>query len=225
MVAVLPQATAEFVRPTRERRRPATKREQRQASLARLSESALELFVAQGYRQTPVEQIAHAVGLTKGAVFFYFGSKAGLLGHLLDGVEAAVVDGLEENLAAAGTDARDQLVAFIHSQARLGVEHWREVLLLILMSLEFAGRGELGDRIGAIYRRLYDHVEAIIARGRAQGTFRDDCGGREQAAVVMAGHDGIFLEWHRRKQELQGRELVRALRRTMQAGLLKEEAR
>ncbi|HJP20058.1 MAG: TetR/AcrR family transcriptional regulator [Alphaproteobacteria bacterium] len=224
MASAMLETVAEPARPPRPPR-PATKREQRQASLARLGEAALELFVAQGYRQTPVEQIGRAAGLTKGAVFFYFGSKSGLLSHLLDGVEAAVVDGLEENLAAAGGDARDQLVAFIHSQARLGVEHWREVLLLILMSLEFADRGELGDRIAAIYRRLYDNVEAIIARGRAQGTFRDDCGAREQAAVVMAGHDGIFLEWHRRKQELQGRELVRALRRTMQEGLLKEEAR
>ncbi len=223
MAVGLPQTAAKeappFLRP-----RPATKREQRQASVASLGAATLELFVAQGYRQTPVEQIGRAVGLTKGAVFFYFGSKAGLLRHLLDGVEVAVVDGLEQNLAAAGDDARDQLVAFIHSQARLGVEHWREVLLLILMSLEFAGQGELGERIATIYRRLYDQVEAIIARGRAQGTFRDDCGAREQAAVVMAGHDGIFLEWHRRQDELQGRELVRALRRTMQAGLLKEGA-
>ena len=210
--------------PPQRQPRPATKRQQREASLASLGAAALELFVAQGYRQTPLDQVARAAGLTKGAVFFYFGSKAGLLGYLLDRVEAAVVDGLEQNLAAAGDDARDQLVAFIHSQARLGVEHWREVLLLILMSLEFAGRDDLGQRISAIYRRLYDQVEAIIALGRAQGSFRDDCGAREQAAVVMAGHDGIFLEWHRRRQELQGRELVRALRRTMQAGLLKEQA-
>jgi AcrR family transcriptional regulator len=56
MASAMLETVAEPARPPRPPR-PATKREQRQASLARLGEAALELFVAQGYRQTPVEQM------------------------------------------------------------------------------------------------------------------------------------------------------------------------
>ena len=51
---------------------PLTKKEQRRASVENLLSAALKLFITQGYHATSVEQIAHAAGLTKGAVYFYF---------------------------------------------------------------------------------------------------------------------------------------------------------
>jgi AcrR family transcriptional regulator len=200
---------------------PLTKREQREASVENLLGAALSLFVRQGYKHTSVEAIADAVGLTKGSVFFYFGAKAKLLDHLLDRVEEIVVDAMEARVAAAGADPRAQIVAFIHGQSMLGVEGWEYVLLLILMSLEFRDAGDaIETRIAGIYDRLYAAIEAIIEDGKAAGVFRADINSREQAAIVMAGHDGTFLQWHRRGRALDGEELVRALRTFTLAGLL-----
>ena len=67
-----------------DRERPATKREQRAASIEALLGEALTLFITQGYHATTVEEIAQAAGLTKGAVYFYFKSKANVLKALLD---------------------------------------------------------------------------------------------------------------------------------------------
>jgi AcrR family transcriptional regulator len=202
---------------------PLTKREQREASVENLLGAALSLFVRQGYRHTSVEAIADAVGLTKGSVFFYFGAKAKLLDRLLDRVEEVVVDAMEARVAAAGEDPRAQIVAFIHGQSMLGVEGWEYVLLLILMSLEFRDSGDaIETRIAKIYDRLYAAIEAIIEDGKEAGVFRADINSREQAAIVMAGHDGTFLQWHRRGRALDGEELVRALRTFTLAGLLPE---
>lgn len=202
---------------------PLTKRAQREASVENLLGAALSLFVRQGYKHTSVEAIADAVGLTKGSVFFYFGAKAKLLDRLLDRVEEIVVDAMEARVAAAGTDPRAQIVAFIHGQSMLGVEGWEYVLLLILMSLEFRDAGDaIETRIATIYDRLYAAIEAIIEDGKAAGVFRTDINSREQAAIVMAGHDGTFLQWHRRGRALYGEELVRALRTFTLAGLLPE---
>jgi AcrR family transcriptional regulator len=200
---------------------PITKRAQREASVEALLGAALSLFVRQGYRHTSVEAIGDAVGLTKGSVFFYFGAKAKLLDRLLDRVEEIVVDAMEARVAAAGEDPRAQIVAFIHGQSLLGVEGWEYVLLLILMSLEFRDAGDATEkRIARIYGRLYAAIEAIIEDGKAAGVFRADIASREQAAIVMAGHDGTFLQWHRRGRALDGEELVRALRTFTLAGLL-----
>ncbi|MGH7006489.1 MAG: hypothetical protein ACREIP_21290, partial [Alphaproteobacteria bacterium] len=116
--------------------------------------------------------------------------------------------------------ASDRLVAFMHGQAQLGVESAEDVLLLILMSLEFAGKGGLEARIRGIYERLYKAIEAMITLGKRQGEIRADIRSREQAAIVMALHDGTFLEWYRRREALGGTELVRALRTSMLAGLI-----
>ena len=115
-------------------------------------------------------------------------------------------------------------MAFLHGQAVLGVEKWEYVLLLILMSLEFHGRGgDIESRITAIYGRLYRAVEGIIERGKATGEFRADVATGEQAAIVIAAHDGTFLEWYRRRAELDGKELVRALRVAMIGALANVE--
>lgn len=201
--------------------RPSTKREQREASIERLLGTALSRFVSQGFSHTTVEQIADDAGLTKGSVYFYFKGKDALLMAVLDRVEQVVVDEMVARVSAAGPGATDKLVSFVHGQARLGVDRWEHVLLLILMSLEFAGRGgAVEHRTKAIYARMYRTIEDVIALGKRQGVFRDDLRTREQAAIVMAGHDGTFLEWYRRGADFDGEELVRALRTATLGGLV-----
>lgn len=196
------------------------KSEQRLASTRRLLDSALHLFVSQGYRSTNLEQIAGDARLSKGAVFFYFGSKEAVLLELLRRVQAVVVDEALKAGAAGGPGAADKLVAFLHHQARLGVTHRDEVLLLILMSLEFGGRdGAVSRLIAGIYRRLYRFVEKVIAEGRASGELRTDLEARELASIIMANHDGTFLEWYRRSGSLKGAALVRALREVVLSGV------
>ncbi len=205
---------------------PQSKREQREASVERLLMEAQRLFVSQGFRHTTAEQIAEAAGLTKGSLYFYFGSKANVLLRLLDRAEAVVVDAMEARVARAGPSARDRLVAFIHGQAQLGVELAETVMLLILMSLEFRGSGGVTEtRLRAIYGRLYGAVERIIEEGKVAGEFRADVATREQASIVLAGHDGTLMEWYRRRDDLDGRELVRALRGTMLDGMSRIESR
>lgn len=192
----------------------------RQTSTQRLLDSALHLFVSKGYRYTNLEQIAGAAKLSKGTVLFYFGSKEAVLLELLKRVQAVVVDEALQTAARAGPGAADQIVAFLHHQAKLGVTHRDEVLLLILMSLEFGGHaGPVSREIAKIYRRLYAFVEKIIRKGRAAGEMRSDLSTRELASIIMANHDGTFLEWYRRPGSLKGSALVRALREVVLSGV------
>src|SRR4051812_34259993 len=97
--------------------RPSTKREQREFSLERIQRSALKLFVSKGYRATTVDDIAAASGLTKGAIYFYYPSKAAILFPLLDEVERLLVDQMVERVAKAGAGAQEKLVALMHGQS------------------------------------------------------------------------------------------------------------
>lgn len=197
-----------------------TKRAQRAASIERLLDAAQRLFVSQGYRQTNLDQIASAADLTKGAVYFYFRSKETVLLELLKRVQTIVVDEALKFAASASPRAADQLVAFLHHQSKLGVTHRDAVLLLILMSLEFSERkGAARNLLRRIYRRLYGFVESVIQVGQRSGEIRADVRGRELSAIVMAIHDGTFLEWYRRSPALGGPELVRALRGVLLTGI------
>ena len=198
-----------------------TRSERRAASIERIVDAALNLFVSRGYKSTTVEQIANETGLTKGAVYFYFKTKEAVMLQLLDEAEAIVVDRMVRDNAEAGDTARDKLVAFVHGQARLAIEYPLHILLLILMSAEFVGLGgAIDERLRAIYRRMYDEIEAMIRLGQSTGEIRSDVSTRELAATLMASHDGVFLEWYRRRDELDGREFTRAFRHLLTDGLL-----
>ena len=201
-----------------------TKLEQRQTSIKGLLDAALHQFVSRGYRSTNLEQIAGAADLTKGAVYFYFGSKEAVLIALLKRVQTAVFDEAIKAVERAGPTLTDKLVAFLHNAAKLGITHRDEVLLLILMSLEFKDRkGKVRNCIGDIYQRTHALIQRLIRAGQKSGEFRIDVPTRELAAIVMANHDGTFLEWYRRSDTLNGRDLVRALRSVVVSGLGRPE--
>lgn len=196
------------------------KQQQRQASVQRLLDAALHRFVSQGYRSTNLEQIAGDARLSKGAVYFYFGSKQAVLLELLKRVQAIVVDEALETAKKAGPKSSDRIVAFLHHQANLGLTHRDEVLLLILMSLEFGDRrGPVRRLTAGIYRRLYAFIEKLVRAGAAAGELRTDLSPRELASIIMANHDGTFLEWYRRSGSLRGPALVRALREVVLSGV------
>ena len=201
------------------------KAEQRRLSVAKLLAVALRRFVSQGYRSTTLDQIATAARLSKGALYFYFGSKEAVLMELLKCVRTVVVDDAIRAAGQAGPSAIDRIVAFLHNQAKLGVSRRDDVFLLILMSLEFSHRrGRISRCIAAIYRRLHQYVEVLIRSGQKSGELRTDVPVRELAAIVMANHDGAFLEWYRRAPSLNGPSLVRALRSVVLHGVARAHA-
>src|SRR5436305_5118889 len=60
---------------------PATsrKRDQSEQSRDRLIDAATRLFAERGYRDASVQAIGEAAGISRGSIFWHFGSKEGLL--------------------------------------------------------------------------------------------------------------------------------------------------
>jgi AcrR family transcriptional regulator len=202
--------------------RPSTKREQREFSLERIQRSALKLFVSKGYRATTVDDIAAASGLTKGAIYFYYPSKAAILFPLLDEVERLLVDQMVERVAKAGARAQEKLVALMHGQSVVAADKAEYYLLFLLMLLEFKGADdEIEARTMKIYRRIYQAIEEVVQRGKIAGEFRTDLTTREVASIILATHNGTFIEWYCRSTSLSGRDLVRTAREVVLNGLLK----
>ncbi len=196
------------------------KQEQRSASIERILHCALDLFVKNGYRATTVDTIAGNVGMTKGAVYFYFDNKTAIMLRLLDQAEAIVVDPVVARIEGSEATAIEKLVAFLNYVSMIALQHPRHRLLLILTSIEFYGSNtEIEVRVRSIYRRLYSFVEHFIHQGQVQGTIRADIRSHELTSIVMAYFDGTLIEWHRRPGELDGKSLTLAARSTLLDGI------
>lgn len=201
--------------------RPGRKAEQRRASTERLMDLARQQFIAKGYEATTVDEIAAGAGLSKGSVYFYFKSKANLLLALLDEAERLTVEPAVAAVREAKGSARDQLVAFLHSQSVAGQEYADRMMLIILMSIERHGRGgAVEERLVAINERMTALLSRVVTAGKRQGVFTKRVPTRELVSVIIAVNQGCFLEWYRRRGDLNGRDLVRALRTTVLQGVL-----
>lgn len=215
--------TASITKSTRARR-PATKREQRESSIERIQRSALKLFVSKGYRAATVDDIAAASALTKGAIYFYYPSKAAILFPLLDEVQRLLVDQMVQRMKQAGPRAQDKLVALMHGQSVVAVDKAEYYLLFLLMLLEFKGAGDdIEERMMGIYRRIYQPIEKLVRQGKLSGEFRTDLRTREVASIILATHNGTFIEWYCRSASLSGRELVRSAREVVLNGFLRKK--
>lgn len=128
----------------------------RKATRRRILETAMELFVAQGYQQTSLRQLATRVGLTKAAVLYHFPAKEQILGALteplLEDMEAALAQA-----AAAEPPAEPRWVC-IEGLLDSYLAN-RSTLLLLRQDLSILSRSpELYERFFAMFQRTYQLI-------------------------------------------------------------------
>jgi AcrR family transcriptional regulator len=133
---------------------------------ARIQETALDLFVQQGYEKTSLREISDRLGITKAALYYHFTSKQ----ELLQSITQPLLDGLERILAEE-TDTRGLLAAFV----ALMEGHQRVFEIFVadhaaLVAAELAERSltlrqELIGRLAGPGAAFTDHVRAAAAIG------------------------------------------------------------
>lgn len=168
-----------------------------------LLEVALELFAANGYHETAMEQVAESAGVTKPVLYQHFSSKRDLYLSVLANVGAE----LENRIAKATANAespRHQVVAGFSAYFRFVKEHQSAMTLLIAsqdhkdpefaataMAIESAMATTVAELIDAdiepSHRRLLAY--GIVGMGTSTGRFWITNGldlDPDQAAVQVA---------------------------------------
>jgi AcrR family transcriptional regulator len=177
---------------------PAPEPREEQPVARRLLEKATRLFATQGFDRTSVQEIVDAAGVTKGALYHYYGSKDDLLYAIYARVLAdqsnrlerfAAADGpVEERLHAAAADVvvtsitnLDDTKIFLRSLHQLSPERQKQVR---------------HDR-----RRYHDRFRTLVEDGQAAGVFRRDVSA-DLAMDFFFGAIHHLGQWYRRKGRL-----------------------
>lgn len=74
-----------------------------------------ELFAARGFAAVSLDDVAQAAGVTRGAVYHHYRSKAGLFQAVAEQLQADVADAVVEAASGAGMSAHDRLRAGCHA--------------------------------------------------------------------------------------------------------------
>ena len=133
---------------------PARPRQARSlATRARLLDAAIQTLVAQGYAALTTTEVCRRAGLSQGALFKHFESKAGLVGALAERLFAALIDDFRAGFDRAARP-EDRLGSALDQLAR----SFREPRLLAALELYTAARSD-----AALRARL----APVVARHRA----------------------------------------------------------
>jgi AcrR family transcriptional regulator len=167
-----------------------------------LALAALELFAAQGFEATTVDQIADAAGVGRRTFFRYFRSKEDVVfpGH--DERLAEVVERLE-----AADPAADPLVV-LGQTAEVVLEMYLAEPEVSLKRFELTREvPALRDKeIASIDR--YQRVFARYLRGRFVGEPDGDMRAAVVAAAVVAAHNQVLRQWLRSGGALDAKQML-----------------
>ncbi|MBY6275420.1 MAG: hypothetical protein CWE10_04245 [Symbiobacterium thermophilum] len=178
--------------------------------------AAMEVFIAKGYQVATVGDIAQQAGLSVGAIYRYFPTKADLMLALVR-ERLGRAPALFARLTARVEDPWERLVRCVELfTAALRVRHPGTGRLLLVTMAEAVQNGEVRRGLHDRFAGLADYVAGIIAEGVARGRFRPDVDPRTVAALLLSMADGVAVYWVTGAPDLElnamGQSLVAMLR-------------
>ncbi|WP_198399931.1 TetR/AcrR family transcriptional regulator [Bradyrhizobium yuanmingense] len=204
----------------KKRKKRLTNSEHRELSMSAVLAAAEFLFVTQGYTGTTTERIGELAGLTKGSVYFYYGTKEGVLLELLNRVHANILVPTVQLLRNESSSPIERITALLERTGNTALEHPGSMLLPILVSIELAGsESEAARRVSAGYNRIAREIRNVLELGQASGVFRSDLDSADMARLLISICDGMMLECLRQNLRIDVQRLVRALRAVILSGL------
>lgn len=163
-----------------------------QTSRSRLLNAGKNLFAKNGYEQTSTAAIAREAGSSESQLIRYFGGKAGLLEAIFNESWLGLNDVVAGNIAGAahGRDAILRLlVMMIQAFSR---DH--DIAFLFL----FEGRRMRGGSHEVLlskgFLQFMDVVNALIDKGRTDGSFRTDIQPAVLCSAILGCAEGMIRD-------------------------------
>lgn len=136
-----------------------------------LLDTALSLFLENGFERTSVEQITQTVGVAKGTFYHYFATKHDLLEHLVARFTDDVFVQVEAALADLNHSAVERLCGLIATSSQLKLGRRDETLMLTRPLFMPENEALLHRLIEGWVERTRPLIRDIIEQGCAEGSF------------------------------------------------------
>src|ERR1700722_15280446 len=137
----------------------------------RLLRVATRLFARHGFEGTSVQDIVDAAGVTKGAMYHYYGSKDDLLYEVYHQVLTMQTSHLEQIAAGPGS-AEERLRAAAADVISTSLDNLDD-MIVFFRSLHMLPEDKQGQ-VRAERRLYHDKFKALVEEGQAAGVFRAD---------------------------------------------------
>lgn len=162
---------------------------------------ALQFFAKNDFERSNLNNIAQALGVTKGAIYHYFSSKEDLFNasvlHLLDVMSGMFTQGFPRDIPVKilldNLFRMDEVVLEVSRALELedGLEEYKDILYLFLTGTKKFP--DLMERIDSIYNSFTNALEDLLNAGIVRGEIRRDVDCKAIAYEITAFYEGALL--------------------------------
>lgn len=156
----------------------------------KIFDSAVELFLKQGYDQTTIEQIVNKADVAKGTFFIHFPTKSAVLFFLGEQRLTLIEELLTEKLKDIKS-SREKMFSMLDMLAKVNEEN-KESTALILK--EVFQTSEV-DSEKANQHRFKMIIVEIFEEGQRQGEFERCFNARDVADVIVSIYFYTLIQW------------------------------
>lgn len=173
----------------------ATKRRSRNPEHTRkvLLRAAFQEVHKSGFQGADLDTILAATGLTKGALYYHFGSKKAL-GYAI--VEEVIAENLRNKWLRSfrnGADPIDILIGIVRATS-LRLEVMRAGCPLNNLAQEMSRRDErFRKRLANVFHEWQEGIASALQKGQSEGMVRRDLDAREAASFLIATYEGYIM--------------------------------
>ena len=148
-------------------------------------EAALQVFARDGYRNTTLDQVAEAAGVTKGAIYHYFDTKEALLLGVIEHYQKLAFSRAELAIRDDRLPASTRIRLLIRKMFS-DTEGRRDLLALLVRGVTHE-LPRVHERWLLGPARLWTMVARLVDEGKKRGEFRPDADGEVGARVLVSG--------------------------------------
>ncbi|WP_094604130.1 hypothetical protein SPSIL_045790 [Sporomusa silvacetica DSM 10669] len=164
-----------------------TKKAPKEQRVEDIIEAAVSEFLASGYEGASMQSIAEQAGLTKGGLYYHFGSKDEILiaanGRYFEPIWELI------KTAEAITCPVEGLRYFIHEYLQYWSSHSRQMIFILLSLSKIMACSAMWPLINSYSERMIVFYERLFTGGLEAGKFRNH-NPKSQATALFAALDG-----------------------------------
>jgi len=165
------------------------------AQRERILDAARALFASRGFDAVTMGDVAEEAGVVRATVFNHFGSKAGLVEAITEGVLDAWA-GLLDNALADETTSTPTLVRALFDHMGFGIEQFHGFYRGVFREIMKVQVGlEEGGVAVAANARAHTKLERLIARGQQRGDLSRAFASDDLVSTFMSLANGTITRW------------------------------
>jgi TetR/AcrR family transcriptional regulator len=149
-------------------------------------DTACGLFAKFGFAKTTLDDVADAVGMKKGSLYYYFDSKEAIFSEVITQMATRILDMMRADIETE-TNPRTAILKFIESGIRHSYDAINVVGISSQMKLEIMPLAH--QILSDFHSELTTHMSGIIERGIVDGEFKP-CDSKRLAQAIHSVVDG-----------------------------------